>query len=200
MSRIGRTPIPIPSGVELTIDANRVTVKGPKGELSREIHPDMELVRENGTLEVRRPTESRQHRSLHGLTRTLVANMVTGVTSGFEKTLEIYGVGYRGSQAGRPARPGARLLAPGRGHRAPRRRDRRAADLLADPGQRVAVDPLHGPRHRQGAGRPVAAELHALRPPEPYKGKGIRYQGERIRRKAGKAAARPREVSRRWRD
>src|SRR5919201_1822104 len=100
MSRIGRTPIPIPSGVELTIDANRVTVKGPKGQLSREIHPEMELVRVDGTLEVRRPTESRQHRSLHGLTRTLVANMVTGVTEGFQKTLEIYCVGYRGTRQG----------------------------------------------------------------------------------------------------
>ncbi len=87
MSRIGRTPIPIPSGVELDVDANRVTVRGPKGQLSRELHPDMQLVRENGTLEVHRPTESRQHRSLHGLTRTLVANMVTGVTEGFSKTL-----------------------------------------------------------------------------------------------------------------
>src|SRR3569832_1891672 len=100
MSRIGRTPIPIPSGVELNVDANHVTVKGPRGELSRDVHPSMELVRVDGTLEVRRPTESRQHRSLHGLTRTLVANMVTGVTQGFEKTLGGGGGGGRGAERG----------------------------------------------------------------------------------------------------
>src|SRR5438270_3646109 len=100
MSRIGRTPIPIPSGVELTIDGVHVAVKGPKGQLERDVHPAMELVRENGTLEVRRPSESRTHKQLHGLTRTLIANMVTGVTTGFEKTLEVYGVGYRGQKQG----------------------------------------------------------------------------------------------------
>ena len=188
MSRIGRTPIPIPIGVELSIDANRVTVKGPKGQLSREIHPDMELVRENGTLEVRRPTESRQHRSLHGLTRTLVANMVTGVTQGFEKTLEIYGVGYRG------IRQGNRLvLALGFSH---------PVEVTAPPGVEIGELQTFSPTQanewlstrftvrgidKERLGQ-FAAELHSLRKPEPYKGKGVRYQGERIRRKAGKAA------------
>src|SRR5205085_4407058 len=95
-----RAPIPIPNGVELAIDGARVSVKGPKGQLSREIHAEMQLVRENGTLEVHRPSESRQHKALHGLTRSLVANMVTGVTEGFAKTLEIYGVGYRAVKQG----------------------------------------------------------------------------------------------------
>src|SRR5438552_11472230 len=100
MSRIGRTPIPIPSGVEINLEGVHVSVKGPKGQLERDLHPDMQIVREDGTLEVRRPTESRTHKQLHGLTRTLVANMVTGVTAGFEKTLEVYGVGYRGQKQG----------------------------------------------------------------------------------------------------
>src|SRR5579884_2185204 len=100
MSRIGRMPIPIPDGVELTVDGASVSVKGPKGQLSRTVPADMQLVRENGTLEVRRPSEERRHKQLHGLTRTLVANMVEGVTKGFEKTLEVYGVGYRGQKQG----------------------------------------------------------------------------------------------------
>ena len=188
MSRIGRTPIPIPSGVDLSVDANRVTVKGPKGQLSREIHPDMELVRDNGTLEVRRPTESRQHRSLHGLTRTLVANMVTGVTQGFEKTLEIYGVGYRGAKQGNRL-----VLALGFSH---------PVEITAPPGVEIGELQTFSPTQanewlstrftvrgidKERLGQ-FAAELHALRKPEPYKGKGVRYQGERIRRKAGKAA------------
>jgi large subunit ribosomal protein L6 len=188
MSRIGRTPIPIPSGVELNIDANRVTVKGPKGQLSREIHPDMELVRVDGTLEVRRPTESRQHRSLHGLTRTLVANMITGVTQGFEKTLEIYGVGYRGTKQGNRL-----VLALGFSH---------PVEVVAPPGVEIGELQTFSPTQanewlstrftvrgtdKERLGQ-FAAEVHALRKPEPYKGKGVRYLGERIRRKAGKAA------------
>ena len=100
MSRVGKAPIPVPSGVDVQIERPRVTVKGPKGQLSRELHPDMEVVPENGTLAVRRPSDERMHRSLHGLTRTLVANMVTGVTDGFGKTLEVYGVCYRGQKQG----------------------------------------------------------------------------------------------------
>jgi large subunit ribosomal protein L6 len=188
MSRIGRTPIPIPSGVELNIDANRVTVKGPRGQLSRELHPDMELVRVDGTLEVRRPSESRQHRSLHGLTRTLVANMVTGVTQGFEKTLEIYGVGYRATKQGNRL-----VLALGFSH---------PVEVVAPPGVEIGDLQTFSPTQanewlstrftvrgidKERLGQ-FAAELHTLRKPEPYKGKGVRYLGERIRRKAGKAA------------
>jgi large subunit ribosomal protein L6 len=188
MSRIGRTPIPLPAGVDLTVDGARVSVKGPKGQLSREIHPDMQLVREDGTLEVQRPSESRQHKSLHGLTRTLVANMVTGVTDGFAKTLEIYGVGYRG------AKQGERLvLALGFSH---------PVEIAPPPGIEISELQTFSPTQanewlstrftvrgidKEALGQ-FAAEIRALRKPEPYKGKGIRYQGERIRRKAGKAA------------
>src|SRR5438105_4224811 len=188
MSRIGRAPIPIPAGVELNVDGPRVSVKGPKGSLSRELHPDMELVRENGTLEVRRPSESRQHRSLHGLTRTLVNNMVVGVTEGFQKTLEIYGVGYRA------AKQGERLvLTLGFSH---------PIEVTPPPGVEIGELQTFSPTQanewlstrftvrsidKEKLGQ-FAAEIHALRKPEPYKGKGVRYQGERIRRKAGKAA------------
>lgn len=188
MSRIGRAPIPLPSGVELTIEGQRVSVKGPKGQLSREIHADMTLVRENGTLEVRRPSDSRQHRALHGLTRTLVANMVTGVTAGFSKTLEVYGVGYRG------AKQGERLvLALGYSH---------PLEVTPPPGVEIGELQTFSPTQanewlstrftvrgidKEALGQ-FAAEIRAFRRPEPYKGKGVRYQGERIRRKAGKAA------------
>ncbi|HZQ98495.1 MAG TPA: 50S ribosomal protein L6 [Chloroflexota bacterium] len=188
MSRIGRAPIPIPSGVELTIDGSHVAVKGPKGTLERDVHPDMQLVRENGTLEVRRPTESLKHKQLHGLTRTLLANMVTGVTSGFEKTLEVYGVGYRGQKQGDRL-----VLALGFSH---------PIELTAPPGIEIGELQTFSPTQanewlstrftlrgidKEKLGQ-FAAEIRALRKPEPYKGKGVRYQGERIRRKAGKAA------------
>jgi large subunit ribosomal protein L6 len=188
MSRIGRAPITIPDGVTLTIDGPHVAVKGPKGELTRDVHPDMELVRENGTLEVRRPTEQRMHKQLHGLTRSLVANMVTGVTSGFEKTLEIYGVGYRGQKQGDRL-----VLALGYSH---------PLEITAPPGIEIGELQTFSPTQanewlstrftvrgidKEQLGQ-FAAEIRALRKPEPYKGKGVRYQGERIRRKAGKAA------------
>lgn len=188
MSRIGRAPIPIPSGVELTIDGSHVAVKGPKGTLERDVHPDMQLVRENGTLEVRRPTESLKHKQLHGLTRTLLANMVTGVTSGFEKTLEVYGVGYRGQKQGDRL-----VLALGFSH---------PIELTAPPGIEIGELQTFSPTQanewlstrftlrgidKEKLGQ-FAAEIRALRKPEPYKGKGVRYQGERVRRKAGKAA------------
>jgi large subunit ribosomal protein L6 len=188
MSRIGRAPIPIPSGVELTIDGPRVAVKGPKGQLSRELHPDMEFVREDGTLEVRRPSESRTHKQLHGLTRTLVANMVTGVTAGFEKTLEIYGVGYRGQKQGDRL-----VLALGYSH---------PLEITAPPGVEIGEVQTFSPTQanewlstrftlrgidKERLGQ-FAAEIRALRKPEPYKGKGVRYLGEKVRRKAGKAA------------
>jgi large subunit ribosomal protein L6 len=188
MSRIGRAPIPIPDGVQLSIEGARVSVKGPKGELTREVHPAMELVRENGTLEVRRPSEARTHKQLHGLTRTLVANMVTGVTAGIEKTLEIYGVGYRGQKQGDRL-----VLALGYSH---------PLEITAPPGVEIGDIQTFSPTQanewlstrftirgidKERLGQ-FAAEIRALRKPEPYKGKGVRYQGERIRRKAGKAA------------
>jgi large subunit ribosomal protein L6 len=188
MSRIGRAPIPIPDGVTLTIDGPRVSVKGPKGELTRQVHSDMQLVRENGTLEVHRPSEQRMHKQLHGLTRSLVANMVTGVTSGFEKTLEIYGVGYRGQKQGDRL-----VLALGYSH---------PLEITAPPGVEIGELQNFSPTQAnewlstrftvRGIDKELlgqfAAEIRALRKPEPYKGKGVRYQGERIRRKAGKAA------------
>jgi len=188
MSRIGRTPITIPSGVDLQVDGAHVSVRGPRGQLSRDIHPDMELVRENGTLEVRRPSESRQHRSLHGLTRTLVANMVTGVTEGFQKTLEVYGVGYRGQKQGERL-----VLALGFSH---------PIEINAPPGVEIGELQTFSPTQannwlstrftlwgndKEQLGQ-FAAEIRALRKPEPYKGKGVRYQNEVVRRKAGKAA------------
>ena len=174
--------------MELTIDGSHVAVKGPKGTLERDVHPEMQLVRENGTLEVRRPTESLKHKQLHGLTRTLLANMVTGVTSGFEKTLEVYGVGYRGQKQGDRL-----VLALGFSH---------PIELTAPPGIEIGELQTFSPTQanewlstrftlrgidKEKLGQ-FAAEIRALRKPEPYKGKGVRYQGERIRRKAGKAA------------
>jgi large subunit ribosomal protein L6 len=188
MSRIGRAPINLPSGVEVQIEPPRVTVKGPKGQLSRELHADMEVVRQDGILEVRRPSDQRQHRSLHGLTRSLVANMVTGVTDGFAKTLEVYGVGYRGQKQGERM-----VLALGFSH---------PIELVPPPGLEITEVQTFSPTQaneylstrftirgidKEAVGQ-FAAEIRHLRPPEPYKGKGIRYQGERIRRKAGKAA------------
>jgi large subunit ribosomal protein L6 len=188
MSRIGRAPINLPSGVDVQIEPPRVTVKGPKGQLSRELHPDIEVVRQDGVLEVRRPSDQRQHRSLHGLTRSLVANMVTGVTDGFGKTLEVYGVGYRGQKQGERM-----VLALGFSH---------PIELVPPPGLEITEVQTFSPTQaneylstrftirgidKEAVGQ-FAAEIRHLRPPEPYKGKGIRYQGERIRRKAGKAA------------
>jgi large subunit ribosomal protein L6 len=189
MSRIGRSPIPIPAGVELVIDGARVSVKGPKGQLSRELHPDMQLVRENGTLEVRRPSDGREHRSLHGLTRTLIANMVTGVTTGFQKTLEIYGVGYRGQKQGERL-----VLALGYSH---------PMEITPPPGLDIGDLQTFSPTQanewlstrftvhgidKEKLGQ-FTAEIRQLRKPEPYKGKGVRYLGEQVRRKAGKAAS-----------
>lgn len=188
MSRIGRTPIPIPDGVELQVDGALVSVKGPKGQLSRQVPADMQLVRENGTLEVRRPSEERRHKQLHGLTRTLIANMVDGVTKGFEKTLEVYGVGYRGQKQGDRL-----VLALGYSH---------PLEVTAPPGVEIGELQTFSPTQanewlstrftvrgidKEKLGQ-FAAEIRALRKPEPYKGKGVRYLGERVRRKAGKAA------------
>ena len=176
MSRIGRAPIPVPQGVTVTLDGNTVRVKGPKGELARSLPAEMQVTQENGTITVTRPSDEPNHRALHGLTRTLVANMVEGVTKGFQKTLEIVGVGYKAE-----TRPYGLQLALGYSHpiefRAPQ-----GIKLTAPNPTTVLIDGSN----KEVVGQ-VAAEIRSLRPPEPYKGKGIKYQGEQIRRKAGKA-------------
>ncbi len=176
MSRIGRKPVSIPAGVTVTIEDHSIRVKGPRGDLVRRLHPAMEVVHENGTVEVRRPSDESEHKALHGLTRTLVANMVEGVTRGFQKQLDIVGVGYKAE-----ARPYGLQLALGFSHpveyRAPK-----GIKLTAPQPTQIVVEGAD----KEVVGQ-VAAEIRNIRPPEPYKGKGIKYQGEQIRRKAGKA-------------
>lgn len=176
MSRIGKKPVPVPNGVTVTVNGPAITVKGPKGELSRKLHPDMKVKVENGTVTVDRPSDEDRHRALHGLTRSLIANMVEGVTQGYKKQLEITGVGYKAE-----VKPFGLQLALGYSHpveyRAP------AGIKLTAPQPIVVV--IEG-ADKEKVGQ-VAAEIRALRKPEPYKGKGVKYQGEQIRRKAGKA-------------
>jgi large subunit ribosomal protein L6 len=176
MSRIGRKPIPVPSGVEISIDGSTVRVKGPMGELIRTFHRDMTIRQENGELVVERPSDDPEHRSLHGLSRALLSNMVEGVTQGYKKTLEIVGVGYRAEN-----RPFGLNFALGYSHpieyHAPEGIKLNAASPTV-----VEVTGID----KEVVGQ-VSAEIRSLRPPEPYKGKGIKYQGEVIRRKAGKA-------------
>jgi len=178
MSRVGRMPIPLPEGVEVKIERNRVTVGGPKGTLSRDFHPDMEIVQEDTTLLVRRPTDNRRHRELHGLTRSLLNNMVVGVTEGYEKHLEIHGVGYRVELMN----DGSLDLQLGFSH--PLR-------IASPEGIEFDVQPRKKIITVRGASKEqvgqVAAEIRAWRPPEPYQGKGVRYLGEHVTRKAGKA-------------
>lgn len=176
MSRIGRKPIVVPSGVEIAIDGNNVKIKGPKGELNREIHPDMKLVKEDGILRVERPSDEKKHKALHGLTRSLVANMVEGVTNGFAKGLEINGVGYRA------AKQGTKLtLAIGYSH---------PVEIEPLPGLEIEVPApnkiIVKGADKQAVGQ-MAAVIRSVREPEPYKGKGIKYENEKIQRKAGKA-------------
>jgi large subunit ribosomal protein L6 len=176
MSRIGKLPIPVPSGVDVTIDGRRVTVRGPKGELSHTVAEPITVDRgEDGVLLVRRPDDERESRALHGLSRTLVANMVTGVTQGYAKTLEIVGTGYRVVPKG-----GDLEFSLGFSHPVPVR----APDGIAfrvETATRFVVEGID----KQKVGE-VAANIRKIRPPEPYKGKGVRYQGEQVRRKAGK--------------
>ena len=177
MSRIGKQPIEVPQGTDVTVNGQNVHVKGPKGELTFDAHADMTVTLEEGVVTVTRPSDEPQHRALHGLTRMLVANMIEGVVTGFSKTLEIQGVGYRALKKG----SGIELnlgfshtinyLAP----------DGVSLDL---PDQTTIV--VTG-MDKQKVGQ-AAAEIRAFRPPEPYKGKGIRYKGEHVRRKAGKTA------------
>ncbi|MGH9034160.1 MAG: 50S ribosomal protein L6 [Acidimicrobiia bacterium] len=177
MSRVGRKPIPVPSGVDVTLEGSRVVVKGPKGTLERQVSPDMMISREDDTLVVSRPSDGREHRSLHGLTRSLVSNMVVGVSDGFVKELEIVGVGYRATAAG----PTHIELALGFSHSVPVEAPEGITFEVPSP-TRITV---------RGADKElvgqVAANIRKLRKPEPYKGKGVRYAGERVQRKAGKA-------------
>jgi large subunit ribosomal protein L6 len=177
MSRIGRQPVPIPEGVQIDLEPGHVSVKGPKGELAQRVNPDMKLQIEDGTLTVARPTERGEHRALHGLTRSLIANMVQGVTEGFEKRLEIQGVGYRARLQGK-----ALELNVGFSHTvsvsAPE-----GIDFEVPQPTQVIVRGID----KQLVGE-TAARIRRVRPPEPYKGKGIRYAGEQVRRKVGKRA------------
>jgi large subunit ribosomal protein L6 len=177
MSRIGKKPVPLPQGVSAQVDGRRVTIKGPRGELSRAVHPDLTVAIEDGTVVVRRPSDESRHKALHGLTRTLVANMVAGVTKGFSKTLEIQGVGYKAE-----VKPFGVQLTIGLSHPVPYHAPK-GVKIGVENNVIVKVEGLD----KELVGQ-VAAELRALRPPEPYKGKGIRYQGEQVRRKAGKTA------------
>jgi large subunit ribosomal protein L6 len=177
MSRIGRKPIVIPGGVTVTVDGSTVKVKGPKGELSRTFEPSMKVRVENNEVLVERPNDEKRERALHGLTRALIANMVTGVTDGFKKTLEIVGVGYRAEKKGKNL-----VVSVGYSH--PVNYPEPAGITLTTPAPTTIV--VEGV-DKQKVGQ-VAAELREFRPPEPYKGKGIRYQGEQVRRKAGKTA------------
>ena len=176
MSRIGKKPVPVPGDVTVTIDGSRVSVKGPKGELTRRFHPDMTFALENGVVTVSRPSDEPQHRALHGLSRALLANMIEGVTKGYQKQLEITGVGYKAEP-----KPYGLLFSLGYSHtieyRAPA-----GIKLTAPQPTQVLVDGTD----KEIVGQ-VAAEIRSLRKPEPYKGKGVKYAGEKIRRKAGKA-------------
>lgn len=177
MSRIGRLPIPVPSSVQLEIgEGNFVRVKGPKGHLEQQLPAAMMLEQENNTLTVKRPSDHREHRALHGLTRSLLNNMVVGVTDGFKKDLEIVGVGYRAAKDGNVL-----VLQVGFSH--PVRMEPPAGINYALEGtNRVSVQGID----KQLVGE-MAAQIRRIRKPEPYKGKGIRYAGEQVRRKAGKA-------------
>ncbi len=178
MSRIGKRPVPIPKGVTLAIDGQTVKVKGPRGELSRTVHPEMRLAMEEGHLTVTRPSEETRHKALHGLTRTLIANMVEGVEKGYQKVLEIQGVGYKAELN----KTGLNVVV-GYSHPVTYKAPEGITFAVAN----NTVVTISGP-NKELVGQ-VAAEIRQIRPPEPYKGKGIRYQGERVRRKAGKTGA-----------
>jgi large subunit ribosomal protein L6 len=177
MSRIGKKPVPIPAGVNVTIQGSNITVKGPKGELTRSFDPDMTIKQEDGTLVVERPGDERRHRALHGLTRALLSNMVIGVSEGFEKRLLIVGTGYRAELEGDGLK-----LSLGFSH-----------DVLVVPPEGIGFEVEDRGRviivrgyDKELVGQ-IAADIRKLRPPEPYKGKGVRYFDEYVRQKAGKA-------------
>ena len=178
MSRIGKLPVPVPKGVTVSASGTTVNVKGPKGELKKTFHADLTITVEGDTVVVSRPSDEKLHKSLHGLTRTLISNMVEGVTKGYSKTLEISGVGYKAEP-----KPFGLQLALGFSH---------AVEFKAPAGIKLTA-PTPTQVIIEGADKEivgqVAAEIRGLRPPEPYKGKGIRYSNEIVRRKAGKAGA-----------
>lgn len=178
MSRVGKKPIPVPGGVTVEIQGSTVRVKGPKGSIEREFRPEMRIEQQDNTLVIERPSDAKQHRAFHGLTRALLANMVEGVTTGFRRTLEIVGVGYRAEKQGNTL-----VLIVGYSHRVNYPEPEGITITAATP-TTVVIEGIDKQRVGQ-----VAAEIRAVRPPEPYKGKGIRYQGEQVRRKAGKAGA-----------
>jgi len=183
MSRIGRAPIPVPPKVQVNWnDGNLVTVKGPKGELSYQIDPELSLKLEDGTLNVSRPSDSKEHKAKHGLYRTLVNNMVVGVTNGYTKQLEIHGVGYRAAKVGENL-----IIQVGYSHPLEVRPPQGISLTVdgVDPATKATKVSVSG-IDKQLVGE-VAANIRRIRKPEPYKGKGIRYAGEAIRRKAGKA-------------
>lgn len=175
MSRIGKLPVEIPGGVEVTIDGSAVTVKGPKGQLARNFHQEISIVKEDNTLVVTRPSDHKFHRSLHGLTRALLQNMVEGVSKGFEKKLELVGVGYRASKQGDKL-----VLTVGYSH--PVELDPGALEVEVPAPTKISIKGID--KEAVGA---FAAKVRSVREPEPYKGKGIKYEGEKIRRKVGKA-------------
>ena len=179
MSRIGKQPISVPSGVDLKINGSNIAVKGPKGQLQRDLHPNMKIELNDGVVSVVRPTDGRLDRSLHGLTRTLINNMVIGVTDGYSKQLNIVGVGYKVDLKGKD-------LVLNLGHSHP-------INYPAPEGIEFVVDNKKNTIVIQGSNKErvgqTAAEIRSFRPPEPYKGKGVMYSTERIRRKAGKAAS-----------
>jgi large subunit ribosomal protein L6 len=178
MSRIGRKPIVMPAGVSASVDGHTVTVKGAKGTLTRRMHPDVKINIEGQTVTLTRPSDEPRHKALHGLSRTLVANMVDGVSKGYEKTLELQGVGYKAE-----AKPYGINLVVGLSHQVPVKAPQGITFKLDTPTllKVVGID-------KELVGQ-VAAEIRNVRPPEPYKGKGIRYLGEYVRRKAGKTGA-----------
>lgn len=178
MSRIGKKPVAVPAGVTVALKGSHIAVKGPKGELARSLHPEMAVAFADGQVSVSRPSDEKRHKALHGLTRTLVANMVEGVSKGYVKALELQGVGYKAE-----AKPYGVNLVVGLSHQVPIK----APDgikLICETPTLLKVEGIN----KELVGQ-VAAEIRSVRPPEPYKGKGIRYQGEQVRRKAGKTGA-----------
>jgi len=178
MSRIGRKPIPVPSGVTVSVDGSTVHVKGPKGELTQSFSPEMRIALDEGLVTVARPSDAPRHRSLHGLTRALIANMITGVSVGYRKALEIVGVGYKAEMMGKKLNlvvgySHPILITPPEGIK-----------FVVEKPTLLAVEGIS----KQLVGE-IAAAIRGYRPPEPYKGKGVRYEGEKVRRKAGKTAA-----------
>jgi len=178
MSRIGRAPIPVPDGVDVQLNDRRITVRGPRGTLEQTLPPDMVVRQDEGVISVERPDDARQHRALHGLTRSLVNNMVVGVTQGYQRDLEIVGVGYRAAAQS----PGRIELALGFSHPVVVEAPEGVTFEVPAP-TRISVKG----NDKQAVGQ-VAANIRRIRKPEPYKGKGVRYAGEVVRRKAGKAA------------